>query len=152
MIKKVKKGFTLIELVVVIAVIAILSAVSVVAYVGITNSAKKSSASQKAAQIVTAIRAAALTSDKGYTEQDRGTDKAALEAGAYTVTIDGKKLTFKVGETEVTSAADQLKVINDMMDELEGSGVHADEYKEVGSVSKIGVKPSDSLAMEYAEF
>ena len=57
MIKKVKKGFTLIELVVVIAVIAILSAVSVVAYVGITNNAKKSVAEQEAASLKTMLRA-----------------------------------------------------------------------------------------------
>ena len=56
MIKKVKKGFTLIELVVVIAVIAILSAVSVVAYVGITNSAKSSVAEQEAGTVKTLLR------------------------------------------------------------------------------------------------
>jgi prepilin-type N-terminal cleavage/methylation domain-containing protein len=42
MIRKIKKGFTLVELVVVIAVIAILAAVSVVSYVGITKKAKES--------------------------------------------------------------------------------------------------------------
>ena len=80
MIKKVKKGFTLIELVVVIAVIAILSAVSVVAYVGITNNAKKSAASQKATQIVTSVRAAVLTgADAGYSgevDHDKDTSTA----------------------------------------------------------------------------
>ena len=40
--KKLRKAFTLVELVVVIAIIAILSTVSVVTYFGITNSAKKS--------------------------------------------------------------------------------------------------------------
>jgi len=40
--RKIKKGFTLVELVVVIAVIAILAAVSVVSYIGVTNNAKKS--------------------------------------------------------------------------------------------------------------
>ena len=42
MIRKLKKGFTLVELVVVIAVIAILAAVSVVSYVSITKKAKES--------------------------------------------------------------------------------------------------------------
>ena len=40
--KRLRKAFTLVELVVVIAIIAILSTVSVVTYFGITNSAKKS--------------------------------------------------------------------------------------------------------------
>ena len=42
MIRKLKKGFTLVELVVVIAVIAILATVSVVSYLGITKKAKES--------------------------------------------------------------------------------------------------------------
>ena len=42
MIKKIRKGFTLVELVVVIAVIAILAAVSIVSYMGITKKAKES--------------------------------------------------------------------------------------------------------------
>ena len=42
MIRKLKKGFTLVELVVVIAVIAILAAVSIVSYMGITKKAKES--------------------------------------------------------------------------------------------------------------
>lgn len=40
--KKLKKGFTLVELVVVIAIIAILSAASVATYFGVTESARKS--------------------------------------------------------------------------------------------------------------
>ena len=44
--KKLKKGFTLVELVVVIAVIAILAGVSVGAYFGITESANQSKADQ----------------------------------------------------------------------------------------------------------
>lgn len=49
--KKIRKGFTLIELVVVIAVIAILSAVSIVSYVSITNKAKQSNDQQKVDQV-----------------------------------------------------------------------------------------------------
>ena len=54
-IKKLKKGFTLVELVVVIAVIAILAAVSVGAYFGVTESAKNSKADQEAKAIHTSI-------------------------------------------------------------------------------------------------
>lgn len=42
MIRKLKKGFTLVELVVVIAVVAILATVSVVSYIGITKKAQQS--------------------------------------------------------------------------------------------------------------
>lgn len=55
--KKIRKGFTLIELVVVIAVIAILSAVSVVSYVAITNKAKQSSDEQAVRQMNTILQA-----------------------------------------------------------------------------------------------
>ena len=55
--KKLRKGFTLIELVVVIAVIAILSAVSVVSYVAITNRAKQSSDEQAVRQMNTILAA-----------------------------------------------------------------------------------------------
>ncbi len=50
---KLKKAFTLIELVVVIAVIAILAGVSVAAYFGVTESAKKSNLETKEEQINT---------------------------------------------------------------------------------------------------
>ena len=49
--RKLRKGFTLVELVVVIAVIAILAAVSVGAYFGVTNSANSSNATAGAKQV-----------------------------------------------------------------------------------------------------
>ena len=133
MIKKVKKGFTLIELVVVIAVIAILSAVSVVAYVGITNSAKKSAAEQKAGQIVTAIRAAALSSSEGYKEQ--------ADEPRYTVTINGRELSITTTITDTESVKKEVAVLNDMLEELENQGdaLKCDAYKADGGVSYIGV-------------
>ena len=58
--KKLKKGFTLVELVVVIAVIAILAAVSVGAYFGVTESANNSRLEQEAKQVYTAIQTVSL--------------------------------------------------------------------------------------------
>ena len=49
--KKLRKGFTLVELIVVIAIIAILAAVSVAGYYGFIASANQSAADQEAAQI-----------------------------------------------------------------------------------------------------
>ena len=55
MIKKLRKGFTLVELVVVIAVIAILAAVSIVTYTGITKKAKESNDHMVIDQINTSL-------------------------------------------------------------------------------------------------
>ena len=54
--RKIKKGFTLVELIVVIAVIAILAGVSVGAYFGITESAKASKLEQEAKQLYKTIQ------------------------------------------------------------------------------------------------
>ena len=64
MIKKVKKGFTLIELVVVIAVIAVLSAVAVVSYISITNRAKESNDHMVIDQINTSLLGSSILQKK----------------------------------------------------------------------------------------
>ena len=123
MIKKAKKGFTLIELVVVIAVIAILSGVSVVAYVGITNNAKKSAAQTAATQIVTTIRAGVLASSEGYDETEgvpnNGKEKTAadFEEYPYHFDLDGKALVYKASKGE-TPERDIKAAIVDMLNEL----------------------------------
>ena len=62
--KKMKKGFTLVELVVVIAVIAILAAVSVGAYFGVTESANRSKLEQEGKQVHTAIQTISLAGNE----------------------------------------------------------------------------------------
>ena len=150
LIKKAKKGFTLIELVVVIAVIAILSAVSVVAYVGITNNAKKSAASQKASQVVTTLRAGILASDKGYTgnfdhTEAEGETEEQHAAYNYTVTIDNKLLTFKFDASKITSdengASAQVKILNDLLKELEEKDLSIEYYEVKDNASRVGVMP-----------
>jgi prepilin-type N-terminal cleavage/methylation domain-containing protein len=64
MIKKLRKGFTLVELVVVIAVIAILAAVSVVSYIGITKKAKESNDHSLIDQINLSVAASSSISKK----------------------------------------------------------------------------------------
>ena len=66
-LKKAKRGFTLVELVVVIAVIAILAAVSVGAYFGVTESANKSKLEQESKQFQTAIQTVALVGNENHT-------------------------------------------------------------------------------------
>ena len=70
MIKKVKKGFTLIELVVVIAVIAVLSAVSVVTYISITNKAKQSNDQLLVDQVNRSILSSEILKGKRNTVHD----------------------------------------------------------------------------------
>ena len=101
MIKKVKKGFTLIELVVVIAVIAILSAVSVVAYVGITNSAKKSVAEQEASTVKTLLR-------------------TELTRGNYSYEFDtSKKIIFSFADEKVEYALEGGAAAEDLTNGLD---------------------------------
>lgn len=148
LIKKAKKGFTLIELVVVIAVIAILSAVSVVAYVGITNNAKKSAASQKASQVITTLRAGILASDKGYTGNfDHTLGDGETDADYnYTITIDNKLLTFVYNTSKITNDPSngptaEVKIINDMLQELEEKDLSIGYYEVKDSTSRVGVMP-----------
>lgn len=150
LVKKAKKGFTLIELVVVIAVIAILSAVSVVAYVGITNNAKKSAASQKASQVITTLRAGILASDKGYTghfdHEGHADDEAesVREQYNYKVTIDNKLLTFTFASANIpatSTESSEVRIINDMLLELEEKDLAVGYYEVKEGVSRVGVMP-----------
>lgn len=63
LLKKAKKGFTLVELVVVIAIIAILSAASVATYFGVTESARKSNVGSTASQIGQLVYLASIDGD-----------------------------------------------------------------------------------------
>lgn len=78
--KKMKKGFTLVELVVVIAVIAILAAVSVGAYFGVTESANNSRLEQESKQVYTAIQTVALAPN----------DHSSLSKDGLVITDDTK--------------------------------------------------------------
>ena len=80
---KLRKGFTLIELVVVIAVIAILSAVSVVSYVAITNKAKQSSDEQAVRQMNTALKASGILGAKDMSELFSALSEEGLDARNY---------------------------------------------------------------------
>ncbi|MBZ9608719.1 type II secretion system GspH family protein [Clostridium estertheticum] len=107
-IKKKKKGFTLIELIAVIAILAILGAILVPKITGYSDSAKKAKAISDAKIIVNA--AAAYNADHETAQiADTGTFKLGLDAIIGTGT--GKVIEVKPSEfAEVTTLA-QLKVI-----------------------------------------
>ena len=91
--KRLKKGFTLVELVVVIAIIAILSAVSVAGYFGFTTNARKTATKQEAKDIANLILVVAAD------EETTG------------VTNDGTKVTLTYTESSTTDAAELVKVL-----------------------------------------
>lgn len=79
--RKMRKGFTLVELVVVIAVIAVLAAVSVGAYFGVTDSAKSSNAQSYLKQIKDMWMVFTVSSD--YDENLSEQDNAEFFAAEY---------------------------------------------------------------------
>ena len=93
--KRLKKGFTLVELVVVIAIIAILSAVSVAGYFGFTTNARETATKQEAKDIANLILVVAAD------EETTG------------VTNDGTKvtLTYTATEGSTTDAAELVKAL-----------------------------------------
>ena len=94
--KKLKKGFTLVELIVVIAIIAILSAVTITGYYGFIGSAKKSAANQEANQIKISILG--ITSGSGMR-----TDKI-LEDGDNKIKA-GELINFTRNGVRVTASS-----------------------------------------------
>ena len=67
--KKLKKAFTLVELIIVIAIIAILTSVSVVTYFGVTNSARKSVLTEEATSLKKELQAVSASAGTGDYEK-----------------------------------------------------------------------------------
>lgn len=116
--KKLKKGFTLVELVVVIAIIAILSAASVATYFGVTTSARKTTGKAEAQQVMDVIRVAALdesdtrvsakTNDSGYVLSFPETTTSEIEAlkvllAENGIVVNGTN-TSKIGQVSESEA------------------------------------------------
>lgn len=108
--KKLKKGFTLVELVVVIAIIAILSAASVATYFGVTTSARKSTSKSNAQQVAQLI----------YVEALSELDDSPINFGK-----DGLVLTYEVG-SENGKFADDVKFLTSY---LHDNGIEIDGTK-----------------------
>lgn len=98
LLKKAKKGFTLVELVVVIAIIAILSAASVATYFGVTESARKSNVGSTASQIGQLVYLASIDGD----DSDLVTTKDGYVV--FLKASDGGKLVNTTSETEAKAS------------------------------------------------
>lgn len=84
--KKAKKGFTLVELIVAIAILSILATVAVVGYTGYVNKAKDAKAEMELSQIVAYINAE--LADDGKWEVDKYTVKMSTDGK---ITVAGTK-------------------------------------------------------------
>ena len=136
--KKLKKGFTLVELVVVIAVIAILAGVSVGAYFGITDSANTSKCQQEAKGIVTAMQLIASDPEvKGVSLSSTG---LTVEANASKGDdLDGIKaiieaqtgLSYTFATEEITTAATEPTLYIVIGTDVEG------QYSVSGKIATI---------------
>lgn len=94
LLKKAKKGFTLVELVVVIAIIAILSAASVATYFGVTESARKSNVGSTASQIGQLVYLASIDGDDSDNVSTKDS-KLVLLGVAENATAEAKQANAK---------------------------------------------------------
>ena len=101
--KKIKKGFTLVELLVVMAILAILSTVSVVGYLGFTEKAKQSKLETEMVQVREVVRGMLLDGS----DVRVGETTFSMENGV--VTVDKSTIT----DENFVAAFTDLKSLND---------------------------------------
>lgn len=130
--KKLKKGFTLVELVVVIAIIAILSAASVATYFGVTTSARKSTSKSNAQQVAQLI----------YVEALSELDDSPINFGTA-----GLVLTYEVG-SENGKFADDVKFLTSY---LHDNGIEIDGNKKILTETEATPTVKTVSSLTYTE-
>lgn len=115
LLKKAKKGFTLVELVVVIAIIAILSAASVATYFGVTESARKSNVGSTASQIGQLVYLASIDGDDSDNVSTKDS-KLVLLGVESSATAEAKQANAKtvlvalLGKNDLTVTNNELTI------------------------------------------
>lgn len=116
LLKKAKKGFTLVELVVVIAIIAILSAASVATYFGVTESARKSNVGSTASQIGQLVYLASIDGDDSNNVSTKDSKLVLLGGVESSATAEAKQAKAKtvlvalLGKNDLTVTNDELTI------------------------------------------
>ena len=109
--KKVKKGFTLVELVVVIAVIAILAAVSVGAYFGVTESANRSRLEQEAKQAYSNIQLVSLVDSNDSYDLDINGLHINDELSKFDKVLDDAGVDYELRDNSSSISQDKPTII-----------------------------------------
>lgn len=127
LMKNLKKGFTLVELVVVIAIIAILAGVVTGTYFGITNSAHKSAALQLGKQYSTVLQADVIDGQLDnvdgadgvvvYTQGigiDFASDSKDTITGYLNDIASKNGLSFTILATDVTTVSENVSLVTEV--------------------------------------
>ena len=142
--KKIKKAFTLVELLVVIAILAILATVSIVGYNSFTKKAKVSNDTALVAQLNTLLKADEMVNGKANTPTDAL--KITSEAG-----YDVEKLTPTTNNYEIiwNQAINQFALLDENKNVVYGEKNEGnDEYKNWKFVSEYNSATNYSVYLK----
>lgn len=140
--KKIKKAFTLVELLVVIAILAILATVSIVGYNSFTKKAKVSNDTALVSQLNTLLKADSMVNGDAKTPTDAL--KITSEAG-----YDVEKLTPTTNDYEIiwNQAVNQFALL-DEHDSVVYGEKNTDEYKNWKFVSEYDANSTYSMYLK----
>ena len=141
LLKKTKKGFTLVELLVVIAILAVLASVSVVGYLGFTTKARNSNALTELTQAREVIRAELL---------DGKNEVFSFEDDTLYVIKDAK-YTIDSTETTASDATNAAKILQAEFTATSGYKYFSDAANLGGTFYFVDVKADNSTtATKYS--
>jgi len=122
MTKTLKKGFTLVELIVVIAIIAILATVSVVGYSAFIKNANQSKVNQELAQVENVLRAEAVETVTVSLPVSVGEDEEGqrlVKRVTLVMSLEGSKIKFTFSRSETLEDVQQnLEVVDEDKDDV----------------------------------